>query len=158
VAVRAAGWTQSGPSRLPGLRPFRGTLCSVRWDSLQDLVTWHDRLRRSAGEASGWTPPVDVYETADHYIIVVELSGLSSTDFDVQATDEQITVKGIRAGDAGDGRFIHVERAHGAFSRSFSFPQRLDVRRITADFRDGLLTVTVPKQPKPTPHRVDLAE
>jgi HSP20 family protein len=132
-------------------------LSFVRWDPLQDLVSWHDRLRRSTGAVSGWTPPVDVYETVDRYVIVVELSGLGPDDFDVQATEEQVTVSGHRSGQSGDGRFIHVERGHGAFSRTFSFPHRLLVREISADFRDGLLTVTVPKQPAADPHRIDVA-
>lgn len=129
----------------------------MRWDPLQDLVSWHDRLGRSTGAVSGWAPPVDVYETADHYVIVVELSGLAASDFDVQATEEQVTVSGRRGGETADARYLHVERGHGAFARSFAFPQRLRVREIVADFRDGLLTVTIPKQPKPQAHRVDVA-
>jgi HSP20 family protein len=128
----------------------------VRWDPLQDLVTWHDRVRRSTGASSGWSPPVDVYEAADHYVIVVELPGLTSADFDVQATEEQVTVSGQRVSQPGDGRFVHVERGHGAFSRSFAFSQPLTVSGIGADFRDGLLTIKAPKQPKSNPHRVDV--
>lgn len=130
----------------------------VRWDPLQDLVSWHDRLRRSAGETTGWTPLVDVYETAEAYLIVVELPGLGSDDFDVQATDEQVTIRGRRGGRPGDGRYIHVERGHGSFSRTFSFPQRLLVPDIAADFREGLLTVTIPKLPRPKAVRVDVGD
>ena len=152
---QAQGPKPKAPNR--GNARIRGTLSPVRWDPLQDLVSWHDRLRRSQSGASGWTPPVDVYEAADHYVIIVELPGLSASDFDVQATEEQVTITGQRHGQAREGRFIHVERGHGQFSRTFSFPQRLQVTQISADFRDGLLTVSVPKQPRPDPLRVDVS-
>lgn len=127
-------------------------------DPLQDIVSWHERLRRAPGGSSGWSPPVDVYETDTQYVVVVELAGLDARDFDVQATDERLTIIGRRAGEPStDGRFIHVERGHGAFSRTFAFPQRIDVGGIRADFRDGLLTVTVPRQVRPTPQRIDVA-
>jgi len=129
---------------------------AMRWDPLQDLVSWHERLRGAQGGSSGWAPAVDVYELSDRYVIVVELPGLASSDFDVQATDEQVTVRGQRSGDARGGRFIHVERGHGAFSRIFSFPQRIEAGGVRADLRDGLLTVTVPKLPRPLAHRVDV--
>jgi HSP20 family protein len=127
-------------------------------DPVQDIVSWHERLRRATGGSTGWSPPVDVYEGAAEYVIVVELPGLAPGDFDVQATDERVTVSGQRVGHAGDGRFIHVERGHGVFSRTFAFPQRIDVAGVRADFRDGLLTVTVPRQPRPAAQQIDIRE
>jgi HSP20 family protein len=128
----------------------------MRWDPLQDLVSWHERLRGTPGGSSGWAPPVDVYETGEGYVIIVELAGLSASDFDVQATDEQVTVRGERTVLAGDGRFIHVERGHGAFARTFSFPQRIEAGAVRAELREGLLTVTVPRLARQGAQRVNV--
>jgi HSP20 family protein len=125
-------------------------------DPVQDIVSWHERLRRAPGGSTGWSPPVDVYETPAQYVLVVELAGLSASDFEVHATDERVTVSGQRGGGAGGGRFIHVERGHGGFSRTFAFPQRVEVSGVHADFRDGLLTVTVPKVARPIAQRIEV--
>jgi HSP20 family protein len=126
-------------------------------DPVQDIVSWHERLRRAPGGSSGWSPPVDVYETEEQYVLIIELAGLEAQDFGVHATDEALTVSGQRAGaGAGEGRFLHVERGHGAFSRTFSFPQRIEVSGVRADFRDGLLTVSAPKQSRPIALRIEV--
>jgi HSP20 family protein len=126
-------------------------------DPVQDIVSWHERLRRAPGGSSGWSPPVDVYETEEQYVLIIELAGLEAQDFGVHATDEALTVSGQRASaGAGEGRFLHVERGHGAFSRRFSFPQRIDVSAVRADFRDGLLTVSAPKQSRPVALRIEV--
>jgi HSP20 family molecular chaperone IbpA len=65
-------------------------------------------------------------------------------------------VSGQRGGGAGGGRFIHVECGHGGFSRTFAFPQRVEVSGVHADFRDGLLTVTVPKVARPIAQRIEV--
>ena len=126
----------------------------MRWDPLQELVSWHERRYGAAGRGSGWSPPVDVYETAESYVVVLELAGLSSKDFDIQATDESLTIRGRRGGDAGEGRFVHVERGYGEFTRAFAFAERIRAREISAEFQDGLLTVTLPKQPAVVPQRI----
>lgn len=130
----------------------------MRWDSLPDLVAWHERRQPASG--GRWAPPADVFETPDAYVVVIELSGLAPGDFEVQATDESLTVSGRRAGapgEAGAGRFLHVERGYGEFSRAFAFPERIAVRGIAADFRHGLLTVQVPKDPAPqAQQRIDV--
>ena len=126
-------------------------------DPVQDIVSWHERLRRAPGGSSGWSPPVDVYETEGEYVLVIELAGLDAHDFGVHATDESLTVSGMRSNaGSGDGRFLHVERGHGAFSRTFSFPQRIDVGGIRADFRDGLLTISAPRQSRPVALRIEI--
>jgi HSP20 family protein len=127
----------------------------MRWDVLPDLVSWHEPRSRTAG--GGWAPPADVFETAEAYVVVIELSGLQPGDVDVQATDGGLTVSGRRVGDARGGRFLHVERGYGEFSRSFAFPERLDVRGISAEFKNGLLTVQVPKLPRFEAQRIELA-
>jgi HSP20 family protein len=127
----------------------------MAWDPLQDLLSWHERLHRPQGQ--GWAPRADVYETPDSYVLVLELAGLTAEDFEVHATEDQVTVSGQRQiGTVTDGRFVLVERGQGAFSRAFSFPQPIAMHDVTADFSHGLLTVTLPKRARATPQRVDI--
>jgi HSP20 family protein len=131
----------------------------MRWDSLHDFVAWHQRAHQpQAPESSGWLPPVDLYETAEAYIIAIELAGFTPDDFNIQATDEQLTVTGRRGSQTAPpgGQFLHVERGQGAFSRRFAFPQRVAVSDVEAVLKDGLLTITVPKKRVSGPQRVDI--
>jgi HSP20 family protein len=119
----------------------------ARWDPLQDLLALHERLNRLAGENSpGWVPPVDLYETAEHYVISVELPGLSREDLHIAVQDGKVIIKGQRpARHVSNEQFHRVERGHGQFSRSFALPQPIDEKNIVADLRNGVLSVMIPK-------------
>jgi len=129
----------------------------ARWDPLQDLLTPHERLNRLAGDHTpGWVPAVDLYETADHYVISVELPGLARDDFQVAVQDGKVILKGQRPPrQTSDTQFHRVERGHGQFLRSFALPQPIDEKRITADLHDGILVVTIPKL-APRPRRIEV--
>jgi HSP20 family protein len=119
----------------------------ARWDPLQDLLALHERLNRLAGDsAPGWVPAVDLYESADHYVISVELPGLSRDDFQIAVQEGKVILRGQRPPHhAPNEQFHRVERGHGQFSRSFTLPQPIDEKNIAADLRDGVLSVTIPK-------------
>lgn len=119
----------------------------ARWDPLQDLLALHERLNRLAGDhAPGWVPAVDLYETADQYVVSVELPGLSRDDFQIAVQDGKVILRGQRpARPATSEQFHRVERGHGHFSRTFTLPQPIDDTGIVADLRNGILTVTLPK-------------
>ena len=121
-----------------------------RWDPLRDLLTLHDQLGQLVGaDAPGWTPPVDLYETAREFVLTAELPGLSRDDIEIHAEDFRIVIRGARRTTPGRDvpceQFHRVERGHGRFSRAFALPEAIDVERISADLKDGLLTVTIPK-------------
>jgi len=119
----------------------------ARWDPLQDLLALHERLNRLAGDhGPGWVPPVDLYETADHYVISVELPGLARNDFEISVQDGKLILRGQRpVHTTATEQFHRVERGRGQFQRSFALPQPIDDTRIAADLRDGVLSVTIPK-------------
>jgi HSP20 family protein len=133
----------------------------MRWEPLHEFVVWHGGAPRfRTTETSGWAPPADLYETADAFIVTIELAGFRSGEFDVQATDDSVTITGernARAGRAGAGQFLHVERGQGAFARRFTFPHRVVVADITAAFDQGLLTIKVPKLAQRGPQQVPVA-
>lgn len=118
----------------------------TRWDPLQDLLALHERMNRLArADEPGWMPPVDLYETAGKYVITAEVSGLTREDIDIQVRDGKLVLRGERPPRGSGDRFERVERGHGRFARAFVLPQAVNVEAITADLRDGVLTIEVPK-------------
>jgi HSP20 family protein len=117
------------------------------WDPLHDLLALHERLNRlGSDEAPGWTPAVDLYETAERFVVSVELPSLNRDDIRIEAQEQTLVIRGERPCQTpGDARFLRVERGHGAFVRSFALPQPVAAEQISAAFHSGVLTVLVPK-------------
>ena len=131
---------------------FRG------WDPIRDLLAIQHRLDRFAPARGSWVPPVDIHETADHYVITAELPGLKREDVHLHVEEGRLTLEGVRRDLVGACEQYHrVERGHGAFSRTFQLPAPVDAERIVASLDDGVLTVTCPKATEPNPRRVHVA-
>ena len=118
-----------------------------RWDPFRDLLVLHDQIGQLVGhDAPGWTPPVDLYETAGGFILSAELPGLAREQVEIHAEESRITIRGERpGGQVPCEQFHRVERGHGRFSRAFVLPEPIDVEQVTADLKDGVLTVVIPK-------------
>src|SRR5881275_1987252 len=105
----------------------------ARWDPLRDLLALHEQIGQLVGsDAPGWTPPVDLYETAGEFVLTAELPGLSRDQIEIHAEDSRVTLRGGRAeamsGAARDRdvpceQYHRVERGHGRFSRAFQLPE-----------------------------------
>jgi HSP20 family protein len=118
----------------------------TRWDPIRDLLAIQQRLDRFAPGPAGWMPAVDLHETADHYVITAEIPGVSQDDVRIHAHDGRLTLSGVRRERASACEEFHrLERGHGTFSRTFQLPAPVDAARITADLREGVLTVRCPK-------------
>ena len=122
-------------------------------DPLRDLRAWQERLERLAAQhATAWAPPIDVYETEDRYVITAEVPGIVREQVDLALQDNRLSIRGSRAGGGAESPARHyhqVERGHGSFLRTFQFADAVDQEGITADLRDGVLTVTLPKAHTP---------
>jgi len=134
----------------------------TRWDPLRDLLALHEQLGHLVGtDAPGWTPPVDLYETADDYILTAELPGLTRDQIDIHAEERRVVIRGARGVDPARAipceQYHRVERGHGRFSRAFSLPETIDVGAITADLKDGVLTITIPKATDRATRRIDVS-
>lgn len=130
-------------------------------DPLRDLRAWQERLERlAAHRPDSWAPPVDVYETADRYVINAELPGLTREDVDLAIEDTRVTIRGRRAdgglGQADARRYHQVERGHGGFARTFDFGNPIDTAGVSATLTDGVLTVIVRKQAPPAARRIEV--
>ena len=102
------------------------------WEPLRELRAWQERLERlSAHNADAWTPPIDVYETDDHYVVSAELPGLPREQIDLAVEDARLTIRGRRSGRPPQAaevlHFHQVERGHGAFARTFEFSAKIDI-------------------------------
>jgi HSP20 family protein len=137
---------------------LRCRMAFTRWDPLRDLLTLHEQIGQLVGtDAPGWTPPVDLYETAGAFVLTAELPGLSRDHIEIHAEENRIVVRGERAsGHVPCEQYHRVERGHGRFSRAFLLPEPIDVDAVKADFKDGLLTLTMPKAGGRGTRRIDV--
>ena len=130
----------------------------ARWDPIRDLLAIQQKLDRYAPGPSGWTPAVDIHETADRYVLTAEVPGMSRDDLDIHFDEGRITIAGTRRERTPQCEQYHrVERGHGSFSRSFQLPIPVDSERVTADLRNGLLTVTCPKAANGAARRIQVS-
>jgi HSP20 family protein len=130
----------------------------ARWDPLRDLLAIQHRLERIASSGpQGWAPAVDLCETADAFIVTAELPGLGRDQINIQVNEGRLTLQGRRDARVPCEQYHQVERGHGEFARTFSLPSGVDVEGISADLRDGVLTVTLPKSPEKAARRVDVS-
>jgi HSP20 family protein len=137
---------------------LRCDVALTRWDPVRDLLALHDQIGQLVGtDAPGWTPPVDLYETAAAFVLTAELPGLSRDAIEIHAEESRIVIRGERStGHVPCEQYHRVERGHGRFSRAFVLSEPIDVESVTADFVEGVLTVTIPKAGGRGARRVDV--
>ena len=131
----------------------------MRWDPLHEFILLHDlQAPKPEARTSAWRPAVDIIETAEAYIIVAEMPGLDPSAVDVEATAQGLVLKGVRNAPALAAReYLQLERGYGEFHRRFAFPQPVSPEATTAEFRDGILTVTVPKLARSVRARIEVS-
>jgi HSP20 family protein len=138
-------------------------------EPLQEFLSIQERMNRlfeetlstartDAGAAATWTPPVDVYETAEAIVVQVELPGLRRDDIEIRVQDNMLTLEGERrlTRDVREESYLRIERATGPFHRRFALPGSVAQDRIRAQFRDGVLELTLPKAPAGEAHRIPI--
>jgi len=120
------------------------------WARLEDLAQGADRLSEPSSPGGGRLrqPVANVLETAEAFVIEVELPGVRQEDIAVEMTGNKLSVVGEACLEKDvDGGVFHVmERTHGPFGRRFTLPQGVDEASVSAVFAHGLLTLTVPKK------------
>jgi HSP20 family protein len=126
---------------------YDSAVAFTRWDPLRDLLALQEQIGQLVGtDAPGWTPPVDLYETAGAFVLTAELPGLPREAIEIHVEESRIVIRGERPGGSVPCEQYHrVERGHGRFSRTFLLPEPTEVDGVSADLKDGLLTVTIPK-------------
>jgi HSP20 family protein len=140
----------------------------IRWDPFRELSTLeHNWLRDFYTPASAddvalpgtWAPPVDIYENGkDELVIKAELPGFKPEDVSVTVEGDVLTFGGERklAQDLREKHWRRIERRYGKFSRSFSLPPTVNADQVSAEYKDGTLTVTLPLREEAKPRRVSV--
>lgn len=133
-------------------RPYG--IAANRFFNLADVL-FNDR---SAAEATAWTPSVDVLESPTQYELHAELPGVTGSEVKVVVRDGVLTLSGERATVApAEGTKTHLsERRSGAFQRRFALPKDADGERVSAEFKNGILTVAVPKREEVKPREIEV--
>jgi HSP20 family protein len=125
-------------------------------DSLFELPFWSS-FQRQAQLFSGWSPALDIYQNTDNVIARVELPGMRKEDIEISLHDGMLTISGERKADSGESdKAERTERYIGKFRRSVSLPTLVDASKVTANYRDGILTVTLPKAEEAKPKQIQV--
>src|ERR1700674_580544 len=141
-------------STIARLEPFRGL------STLQDQFNrlFNESFRNHAEESALTTlaPAVDIYETTNELVVKADLPDVNEKDIDVRVENNLLTVRGERKFEkaVSDENYLRVERAYGSFSRSFSLPNTVNPDAIRAEYRNGVLTVNLPKREESKPRQV----
>ena len=142
----------------------------AQWNPLHDLVSLQDRMNRLFEDASkrrtseveqtdevegaDWYPAADVYENDEEYTVAVDLPGIDRSTLDISMNDNRLTVRGNR--EAQETTKHRGECPRGSFLRTFSVPASVDQQDISAEYKDGVLQVHLPKRLEQKPQRIEI--
>jgi len=142
---------------------------SVMWPSLNRWANLRDDLDTllelpfwagTGGQSqlfSGWTPALDLYQNNDNIVAVVELPGMRKEDIEISLQDGTLTISGERKEEGGqENGATRTERFTGKFRRSITLPTRVDPNKVTASYKDGILTVLLPKAEEAKPKQIQI--
>jgi HSP20 family protein len=142
----------------------------VRWDPIQDLPAAQRQVNRFLSEAfprlfgggepstRTWAPPVDIYETENALVLKADLPGVDPKDVEIRIKDGILYIKGERKfeKEVKEEDYHRVERSYGTFTRSFALPNSIDTEHVTAEYKDGQLTLTMPKREEAKPKTIKI--
>jgi HSP20 family protein len=142
----------------------------VRYDPFRDLRTLQEEVNRlfsgnlnrnfdEEGIARGaWSPSVDIYENKEQIVLEAELPGMNRDDFDLSVENNVITLRGERHFEKKNetDNYHRVERAYGSFTRSFTLPNTVSAEGAVAEYKNGVLRVTLPKREETKARRIEI--
>jgi HSP20 family protein len=141
----------------------------VRWKPAREMFSLQHKMNdffddfffpmdvgETVGRAWGWNPKVDIYEEADHIVLKAELPGVDKKDIEVDVKNGVLTLKGERSveNEVKEENYHRKERSFGRFERSFKLEGDVDADKITADYKDGILKVSIPKPEEIKPKQI----
>ena len=127
----------------------------IKWDPFREFPIMNDRLGNFLGRTwdnplstTAWNPSVDIFENDNEVIIKAELPGMNSKDIEVKLENNVLMLKGERRfeKETKEENYHRIEREYGTFSRSFALPAAVNSDKVTAEYKDGILKVTLPKK------------
>jgi HSP20 family protein len=105
-----------------------------------------------------WAPPVDIYENGESLVLKAELPGVNPDDVEIRVEDNTLYLKGERKfeKEVKEQNYHRVERSYGTFTRTFSLPNSIDADKVAASYKDGVLTLTMPKKEEAKPKTIKI--
>ncbi|MBN2569965.1 MAG: Hsp20/alpha crystallin family protein [Deltaproteobacteria bacterium] len=140
----------------------------VKWDPWREIEDMFDRYTRAVGKPgvdqkqigteADWAPRVDIHESEKDFVISAEIPGIGKDDIKVDIADGVLSIRGERKQEKEEKgkKFHRIERVYGSFRRSFSLPDNVDESKIKASFKDGVLSLSIPKTPEKEPKAIDI--
>jgi HSP20 family protein len=135
-----------------------------RWANLRDEINglfegpFGANSKPQAQLFNGWTPALDLYQTNDDIVALVELPGMRKEEIEISLHDGTLTIGGERKDETPESdNTARTERFVGKFRRSVSLPTRVDSNKVTATYKDGILTVTLPKAEEVKPKQIQVS-
>ncbi|MGH9452169.1 MAG: Hsp20/alpha crystallin family protein [Terriglobia bacterium] len=142
----------------------------MKWDSFRGFLTNPDRFNQffndalsnfvgsEAISAKSWKPAVDVYETDNNLVLKSELPGVDPKDVEVRIEDKTLYLKGERKqeSEVKEGNYHRCERSYGTFLRTFTLPNSVDAENVKAEYKDGVLTLTLAKRAEAKPKTIKI--
>ena len=133
----------------------------THFDPLSNLRLFEDAFTRMLTEPTlnrPWSPAVDIYETENELVLKADLPEVTLNDIDVRVENQTLTIAGERKFEKKDSNkgFHRIERAYGNFVRSFAVPNTFDTEHISAEYHNGVLSVTLPKKEAAKPRQIKI--
>src|SRR6266403_2491231 len=150
------GGTSTMRTTINSFEPFRS-------HSLQNQLTrlFNEAFERSSDESSitTWAPAVDIFETEHELVVKADLPDIKPEELDVRVENNILTIRGERKFEkkVNESNYLRVERAYGSFSRSFSLANTVNSEAINAEYKDGVLTLTIPKREEAKPKQIKVS-
>lgn len=135
---------------------FRNRLDRMFNQMLQDV--WGQQLPTEDVARRAWLPPVDIREKEDALMFAVELPGMTKDDIDITLENNVLTVAGERKfeKETKGEEFHRLERSYGHFTRSFTLPSSIRTDKVDANFENGVLHISLPKQESAKPKKISI--
>lgn len=140
----------------------------VRWTPFRDLMNIQEEMNRlfedffhrpsQAGNGGTWAPVMDISESDSTITVKMDLPGVTKDDVNIQIVGDTLQVKGEKRQekDVREENYHRIERTYGSFFRSVELPTRVVAEKITAKFKDGVLTIELPKAEEVKPHAIEI--
>jgi HSP20 family protein len=143
----------------------------TQWDPMRDFVQLQDRINRVFSDAVArggdeglmnrgtWIPPVDIYQNGnDKLVLKAELPDMKRENIEITVDNNTLTIKGEKklSDEVKDEQFHRIERRYGSFSRSFSLPPTVDATKVSAEYKNGVLTLKLPLREEAKPRQIQV--
>jgi HSP20 family protein len=151
---------------MKSIEEVRG-MVHIKWEPFRDLMAMQDRMTHLFDETltriwkeevprGGWSPPVDILEKENEVVLKVDLPEMVQSAIDIKVEENTLIIQGERKffKETPDTNYLQIERPYGTFHRHFTIPKTIDLGKIKASYKDGVLRIVLPKKEDILPQQI----